>query len=508
MSQGVSKRAERVSAPAGVALVAAVLCAVAGEAPGQDAGAAAPVMGVAPGRVLVQLRAGGGAGVRAGQLSGDARTDAVLGRYRASALGPVSAGGFARPDLASALGLDRWRVALIDPAADPEMAAAELRGCAAVERAEADGLGGTADGPNDPSFPLQWGLANTGANGPGAGIAGADIRALQGWPAQTLLRKTVLLAVIDTGIDASHPELAGLVVPGWNVVSNNNQTVDNLCPHGSMIAGVSGALTNNAAGIAGVCWNVRLMPVRVLEGCSGTEANCAAGIIYAADHGAEVANMSLQYYTGTTVFAQAVTYAHQSGMVMVCAAGNYAGNVVAWPARFPETIAVSATTNRDQLASFSNYGPEIDLAAPGDQVYATYYGGGYTTASGTSLASPFVAGAACVARSVNPGMTAAETDAVLRAGGDDLGTPGRDQQFGYGRLNLGLVVQGAAATCYANCDGSAAPPVLNVADFQCFITRFAGGEAWANCDGSTADPVLNVADFTCYLQRFAAGCVQ
>jgi subtilisin family serine protease len=345
----------------------------------------------------------------------------------------------ANVELAQELGLDRYYRVDVPMGTDtPAMAEQLRRFDALLEHAEVDGIGGigsvTQVFPNDQYFHLLWGLHNTGQSIQGQiGVPDADIDAPEAWALHTG-DEWVIVAIIDSGVN-EHPDIVAKLVPGWNTNAGNGDTSDG-ANHGTHVAGTAAASTNNVEGIAGVSWGARVMPVRVLNSFGGgTEAQCADGIIFAADNGAHVGNMSLQYYTGTTYFRNAVAYGHASGMVLVAATGNNQGNVIAFPARWPETIAVGATDNRDQWATFSNYGPQISVSAPGVNVASLYRNNQYAWMSGTSMASPHVAGTAALVWSYNPQLSNDEVRAAIEATADDLGTPGWDQFFGYGRIN-------------------------------------------------------------------------
>jgi len=199
--------------------------------------------------------------------------------------------------------------------------------------------------------------------------------------------------------------------------------------------------------VAGVHWRADILPVRVLTGCGGSTTDCADGIIWAVDHGADVGTLSLQYYDYSAYFEDATEYAAANDVLLVAAAGNNFGRRIAWPARFENVIAVGATDNRDEFAGFSNWGDEAELAAPGVDVYATWVNNSYTYLDGTSMATPHVAGVACLVRSLDPTLTADEVRAILAETADDLGPAGWDDRFGHGRINAeaALLAAGAGA---------------------------------------------------------------
>jgi thermitase len=231
--------------------------------------------------------------------------------------------------------------------------------------------------PNDPDWGNQYGLL--------------AIHAPQGWDLNTG-SSAVTIAIVDTGADLDHVDMAGKIVPGFDFVNNNDHPQDNDAQsHGTHVAGIAAAETNNGIGVAGVSWGAQIMPVKVLNsGGFGKYENVAAGIVWAADHGAEVINLSLGGSMPSSVLKDAVDYAYGKGVTLVAAAGNSGSNSVLYPARYPHVIAVAATDSNNNRASFSNYGSEIDVAAPGVDIYSTTLDDTYGYLSGTSMAAPFV----------------------------------------------------------------------------------------------------------------------
>lgn len=284
--------------------------------------------------------------------------------------------------------------------------------------------------PNDPQFNQQWALANTGQGG---GLPGSDIGAVAGWQKTTGSRDTVI-AVIDTGIDVYHPDLArnlwvnkredkgkkhedddrdGYVddINGWNFVSDNDNVNDDH-GHGTAIAGIIAAEGDNRAGIAGVMWQASLMPLKALDSSgSGAISDVVEAIDYAADHGASVINCSF----GTEVFSQAlldaINRASMSGALVVASAGNNGWDLSQtpyYPASYTASnlITVAATTNNDLLAAFSNFGGPTQVAAPGIDVLTTYPNRRYITVTGTSAAAPLVAGVAGLLKTIRGWVSA------------------------------------------------------------------------------------------------------
>ncbi len=206
---------------------------------------------------------------------------------------------------------------------------------------------------------------------------------------------SVTVAVIDSGICADHPDLAGRVVGGWDFVEGDNAPQDAL-GHGCGVAGIIAADVDNGIGIAGVAPNAQIMPLRVLDASGvGTYSNVAAAIVHAADNGAQIINLSLGGASASTVLENAVNYAVSKGVTVVAAAGNTGGNIL-YPAAYESVIAVGSVDPDLQRSSFSSYLPSLDLLAPGRDILTTKLDGTYATMSGTSFAAPQVAGVAAL----------------------------------------------------------------------------------------------------------------
>lgn len=247
---------------------------------------------------------------------------------------------------------------------------------------------------------------------------------------------TVKIAVVDTGVDYNHPDLAGKVIKGKDFVTDDNDPMDENI-HGTHVAGIAAASTNNGVGIAGLAPNVQILAERVLDAeGSGTLDDVAAGIRHAADSGAQVINLSLGGPIGSKTLEDAVNYASSKGSLVVAAAGNESTPVPSYPAYYEKAIAVAATDQNDQIAYFSNYGPWVDVAAPGVDLYSTVPGGKYESLSGTSMASPVVAGVAGLLAS--QGKDAAQIRTALESTSDKV--TGSGTLFKHGRVNAGKAV--------------------------------------------------------------------
>ena len=365
---------------------------------------------------------------------------AVLQALGAKSAVPIPEKPVADLALAAAAGLrDWWRIEL-EPGMNTLAAADMVRASwPGVEIAGVDGIGGVADVPNDPSFPTQYALRNTGQGG---GVVGADIRAVEAWDIATG-NPDIVIGVLDSGI-SPHPELAGRILPGINI-PNSSTVLTDTCNHGTHVAGIIAATRNNATGIAGICGDAKLLPVVIVNPCSGLETWLADGIVWAVDNGADILNMSLQYNLGGDYLLAAVQYAAARGVPMVAATGN-SNSVVAFPARWPQTVAVASVTASNVRAFSSNYGPEVDIAAPGDQIYSLSASGGYMFKSGTSMATPHITGIMALMRQLNPSMTFEQMREAIDATARDVGAAGWDVYTGHGVANAGLALARARDT--------------------------------------------------------------
>ncbi|MCS7216378.1 MAG: S8 family peptidase [Candidatus Bipolaricaulota bacterium] len=278
-----------------------------------------------------------------------------------------------------------------------------------VEFAEPDYVAVAYLVPNDPGYAYQWALPK--------------IQAPQAWDLTTG-SSAIRIAILDTGIDQDHEDLRAKIVANRNFTTS--PTVDDRQGHGTHVAGIAAAVTNNARGVAGVGFNAVLMNVKVLDdNGSGQYSWIANGIVWAADNGAHVINMSLGGPATSSTLEAAVRYAYSRGVVLVAAAGNENTSSPSYPAYYPECIAVAATDQNDAKASFSNYGAWVDIAAPGVSIYSTLPNHtnrtgvrNYGYLSGTSMAAPHVAGVAALIKARYPALTNAQIAQRLLATGD------------------------------------------------------------------------------------------
>jgi thermitase len=304
---------------------------------------------------------------------------------------------------------------------------------ARVAYAEPDFVAQALGSPDDPWFGNQWGMVR--------------IRAPQAWDVTTG-SPAISIAILDTGVDQDHPDLADKVIS--NVNFSNSATADDIDGHGTHVAGIAAAITNNGIGVAGLGYGSTIMNVKVLgDTGSGSYSWLASGIVWAADNGADVINMSLGGSSASATLEAAINHAWAKGVVVVAAAGNNGNSAPFYPAYYTNCIAVAGTDSLDRLAGWSNYGNWIDVAAPGVSIVSTLVNNRYGVKSGTSMASPHVAGLAALVFTVatdtnGNGRLNDEVRATIQDNCDDIGVSG----IGSGLINAYKAVDG----------GTAAPP--------------------------------------------------
>ena len=360
-----------------------------------------------------------------------------------------------------------------------------------IQNATLNHLAHLLEEPNDPDWLLQWNMH--------------IIRADEAWDIITSTSSSVIIAVVDTGIDIAHLDLQaniwtnpdeipdndldddgnGLIddVHGWNFAHENNDVVDTH-GHGTHVAGIAAAATDNSIGIAGVSWSGTIMPVRVLAGTYGDYAEIARGVIYAADNGAQIINLSLGSTEPSPLLYDALLYARGKGALIVAAAGNcgdssalndpdcdYTINPPFYPAAHTETLAVGATDGIDQWAYFSEYHDYVDLAAPGVGIYSTCLQDDYCFMQGTSMSTPHVSGVATLIWALRPELSSLEVQLIMESWADDVNSeeyPGKDPYLGWGRINAYQAVLNASRGTTITLASSHA--ILAVGPAQAIIT--------------------------------------
>jgi len=268
------------------------------------------------------------------------------------------------------------------------------------------------------------------------------IHADKAWQATTG-DPAVVIAVVDTGVDLNHPDLKGKLVEGYNVLTGSNNPQDDN-GHGTHCAGIIAARTNNTEGIAGVDWGSKIMPIKAMAADgTGSVVDIADGVIWAVDHGASIINLSLGDYNDSEYLHDAIRYATAKGASVFAAMGNDGVEDPSFPAAYEECIAVAANDENTETASFSNFGAHTSVSAPGVAIPSTYPNQRYVALSGTSMATPHVAGVAGLLKSVNPKLTPADIRKILESTADDLGPEGKDEYYGYGQINVAKAVAAA-----------------------------------------------------------------
>jgi subtilisin family serine protease len=371
---------------------------------------------------------------------GSATSGAVLVRFRPdSSVSPTTSSlvgdALRRAGVAGAFGtLGRSAIYRfgVETGRDPEHVASALQQNPAVLYAEPDRIVALADGGAQPVTDIAgaqdtWAMDRIGASRVSTSPDSAP----------------VTVAVLDTGVSPTHPDLAGRVLSGWNFVAGNADTTDD-AGHGTYVAGII-AGSHDRSRAFGVAPSALILPVKILDAsATGSTANFVSGVTYAVQAGARVINISAGGVLNSRALADAIADAEAQGVVVVSSAGNGGADQPIYPAALSTVLAVGATTRDDTVAAFSSTGAYVDLAAPGVEIPSTWHTPDgidtYAVASGTSAAAPFVAGAAALLLSANPSLHAAEVRELLTESALDLGLDGIDARSGFGRLDVDLAV--------------------------------------------------------------------
>lgn len=319
------------------------------------------------------------------------------------------------------------------PAGMSEQAIVEqLRSNPALKSVELDRRVKSTLAVTDPYVGSEWHLSKIGAPSAWDTTQGAG----------------VTIAILDSGVDGTHPDLVPNLVPGFNVYSNNTDTSD-VCGHGTAVAGSAAARGNNGIGVAGVAGQAKIMPIRIAyfdtarNSCYAYVSTIVSGITYAADHGARIANISYGPLAGSAAIQSAAQYMKSKGGLVFVSAGNNGVDENITPTT--TLIAVSASDSADAKTSWSSYGSFVSLAAPGAGIWTTSKGGIYQGWNGTSFASPIAAGVAALMMAAAPSLDGAQIEQTLFSTAVDLGAAGRDTLFGYGRVDAAAGVKAVLA---------------------------------------------------------------
>lgn len=376
----------------------------------------------------------------------------------------------------SRLGL---RIVELPPGANEAAAVRAFRAQRGVLAAELDEIVPHSQvTPNDPLFSSQ-----------------AHLKAIKGPAAwvRTTGSSAIIVAVIDTGVNGDHPDLAGRLVPGWNTYENNANSAD-VYGHGTKVAGTITTATNNGVGVASICWDCMIMPIRASQpNGSASYSAIAAGLTWASDRGARVANMSYMVTTSSVVTAAAKYFMDRGGLVFA-SAGNYSTNDTS--ADNPHIVTVSAVDPAtNALYSWSNYGNNIDVTAPGCAGMTILMNLTYGSGCGTSYSSPIAAGVAALIFSANPSLSPAEALAILKQTAVDLGPAGWDNKFGAGMVDADRAVARALSTAGPDTKGPAVT-IVSPASGAVIKGAFAATATAVDAEGAVASVVFKLGSST------------
>lgn len=302
--------------------------------------------------------------------------------------------------------------------------------------------------PSDPYYPNAWHLPK--------------ISSPTAWDISQ--GKGITIAILDSGVDGKHADLSTRIVSGWNFYDNNSNTSD-VYGHGTKVAGAAAAITNNSKGVAGVAGQAKIMPLRVTNASGwATWSGISKGLVWAADQGVRVANISFLGVTSSASARSAAQYMKDKGGLVVVSGGN-TGKQENYTAT-TTMIPVAATDANDNRTSWSSYGNFIALAAPGVSIWSTTNGNGYGSVHGTSFSSPITAGVIALMMAANPTMKNTSIEKALYSTAKDLGTKGRDPYYGYGRVNAAAAVKAVATSTTSTTSTAETDESLATADTE------------------------------------------
>jgi hypothetical protein len=357
----------------------------------------------------------------------------ILVKPRAGVSESTLATKLGRRGAVSHLKLQRLNVRVVKVSEENvEATLAALKNDPDIEFAERDYVAEVAFVPNDSDVANEWHLSK--------------IQAFQAWDG-TIGNGNVVVAVLDSGVTLNQPDLAGRILPGYDFV-NTNQNITDDFGHGTAVTGVIAANGNNGQGVAGIAYDCSVLPVKVMDNNGfAPYSTIAAGIKYAVDNGARVINLSIAGSAPSATLQDAIDYAWSNNVVVVAAAGNNADSTPQYPAACNHVLGVSSTAPDDSLSYFSSFGSDIKISAPGETIWTTQsdLNNPYGPWRGTSFASPVVAAVAALVISANPTLSNDQIVSLLEQSADDIGAPGYDTSFGYGRVNALRAVSAASA---------------------------------------------------------------
>ena len=381
-----------------------------------------------------------------------------------------------------------------------------------IENVETNGIANTLLVPNDELYINQWDHDNQRqaiqyGTGDMIGTVDCDLDTDLAWDIITG-NSSVVIAILDTGVDLDHPDLVENIVSGYNFV-NDSLPPDDEFDHGTPCAGIAAATMNNDIGISGVCPDCSLMSVKVLnDDGSGDWGIISEGIVWASDNGADVISLSLGGGQAQEVLESAINYSVANGSVTIAASGNINTNMDFYPASYQQCIAVGAMSpccERKQGVNScdaepgwgSTYGEQIDFVAPGVRIFATGKRAGYwTDFNGTSSACPHVAGIAGLMLSINPYLTPDTIREILRQGADDIGEPGYDIETGYGKVNAyeSILLVPGSLSGDINLDGS-----INISDIIALVDYILYGD-YIDFGDINGDGINNINDIVILIE--------
>ncbi len=362
------------------------------------------------------------------------------------------------------------------PVEEFDTIATQLAESGLIETVQKNYLHEANETPNDPMFSRQAHLPQVNAEDAWDTTVGAE---------------GVIIAIVDTGVDPDHPDLEDRILDGWNVYDDNDD-FDDIAGHGTLVAGVVAASSDNLTGVTGMTWDCPLLAIRATDRTGRSSArDVAAGILWAVAHDASVINVSFAPLWSNRIVKAAAQVAFNRGSLVVISAGNGGGSTTS--AGYSEALFVGAVSTTNRIASFSDRGPFVDLVAPGTAIRSTERDGDYGMANGTSFAAPIVSGVAALSWSANPDLRPVSIQSAILTTAVDLGARGEDNVYGVGAVDAAAAVEEAAATPY---EEDSTPPTVRIIRPSNravirgrYVARVTATDRWG-----VADVVLSIDD--------------